>query len=169
MAAVGMLAPLTEAIFFRSFAGLRLRLHTEQTLVLRPHPRWEWSTEHQWDCHYFHAQNGRPKKELVKGILELADAIGLSPYLPTTLQLTLQALFEYRNKMFHHGFEWPTSVRKAFNNRRTIWPEDWFSVASSGHEPWIFYLTDTFITHCLTTIDDTVSGIGTFARIELSS
>jgi hypothetical protein len=167
MAAVGMLAPLTEAIFSRSFAGLR-RLLENDTHGLSLHPRWQWSTEQQWDCHYVYVKNGRREKRLVEGILQLSDAIGLSPYLPPTLQPTLQALFEYRNKMFHHGFEWPTSVRRDFNNRKTIWPKDWFSAASSDNEPWIFYLTAMFITHCLNTIDDIVSGIGAFARTKLS-
>jgi hypothetical protein len=166
MAAVGMLAPLIEAIFCRTFVGLRRILETK-TVPLGCHPRWTWSTEQQWDCHYVYNKNGRREKNLVEGILQLAEAVGLCTYLPTDLKPTLEALFEYRNKMFHLGFEWPASVRRSFHTRMQAWPPDWFSIATSGEKPWIFYLTDTYITHCLTTIDNVLTGVGTFARQQL--
>jgi hypothetical protein len=88
--------------------------------------------------------------------------------MPNDLEPMLEALFEYRNAMFHCGFEWPPIERQKFDIRRTKWPSDWFSVSSSGHQPWIFYLTDTFVDRCFTVIDAVLGGIGAFARAELS-
>ncbi len=67
------------------------------------HVRWTMPKDKQWDCR--RASPDRP--HLVDGILELADATGLAADLPTDLRKTLAALFGYRNKMFHLGFEWP--------------------------------------------------------------
>jgi hypothetical protein len=89
---------------------------------------------------------------------------GLTAHLPADLKPTLQALFEYRNNMFHFGFEWPTNERERFQKRTADWPSDWFSMAAIDHKPWIFYLTDAFIDHCLTIIDSVLGGIGVFAR-----
>lgn len=163
MAAVGMLAPLLESILCRSFLGLGHVLETG-TAPLNSHRRWQCSTKKRWDCHFVVTNNGCTKKNFVEGVLQLADAIGLSSHLPEDLRPTLQALFEYRNKMFHFGFEWPTVERKRFQERTTAWRSDWFATATSEHEPWIFYLTDTFIDHCLATIDSVLGSVGAFTR-----
>jgi hypothetical protein len=90
--------------------------------------------------------------------------------MPNDPEPVLQALFEYRNKMFHCGFEWPPVERKRFAEKRDRdkWPSDWFSMATSGEEPWIFYLTEAFSEHCLDIIYSVLSGIGAFARIRSS-
>lgn len=90
-------------------------------------------------------------------------------HLPGDPRPTLQALFEYRNKMFHCGFEWPVDEREQFDNRikEAKWPFDWFDKATSGGKPWVFYLTDTFINHCLTMVERVIEGIGAFCRKEL--
>jgi hypothetical protein len=170
MAAVGMLAPLIESLLCQCFNGIRHRILETNIVPLSSHPRWQQSTEDQWDCHFFWEKNGRRNRNFVKGVWQLAEAVGLSPHLPDNFRLTLRALFEYRNKMFHCGFEWPTVERKKFQGIITNehWPSDWFTVATDDHEPWIFYMTDTFIRHCLITIDNVLVGVGAFARDRLS-
>lgn len=168
MAAVGMLAPLMESIFYQSFHATRHHLST----LVNPgdnHQRWQQSVEDQWDCHFVW-NNGRRSKNLVEGILQLAEAIKLSPYLPSDLKFVLQALFEYRNKMFHCGFEWPIEERQRFAMRidGSRWPADWFTKATKGGEPWIFYFTDTFTMHCIDVIDNILEGLGAFVREKLS-
>jgi hypothetical protein len=163
MAAVGMLAPLIESIFHQSFDGLRHNFLEHSKVPLNPHPRWEWSGAAQWDCHFVWSAKGS-RRDLVAGIVQLAQAIGLFPHLPPDLTQTLQALFAYRNRMFHNGFEWPFVERERFQQRIRDWPANWFAVATSDNRPWIFYLTDTFIQHCLTTIDSVLSSVGGFAR-----
>jgi hypothetical protein len=165
MAAVGMLAPLIESMFDRIFCGIR----REGYPVIAAHPRWQWSTSrpkwarHEWNAQYiFNGQ--QPSKNIVRGVIELAEATGLLPHLPGDLEITLRALFAYRNKMLHCGFEWPADERTKFEVNRNDWPNNWFSSATSGNQPWIFYLTDDFINHLLRTIDAVLDGVGTFTR-----
>jgi hypothetical protein len=163
MAAVGMLAPLIESIFCQSFDGLRRKFFEPYRVSFSPDPRWQLSPRRQWDCHVVWRKD-RQKPDLAAGIIQLAGAIGLSDHLPRELDATLQALFAYRNMMFHNGFEWPLVERERFQQRIAGWPSDWFSMATSGHKPWTFYMTNTFIDHCLLTIDSVLSGVGAFAR-----
>lgn len=165
MAAVGMLAPMVETIFYQAFQNMRQRFVGEHR-SLGIHTRWQVPAEDQWDCRFVW-KNGKRGGNLVEGIIQLADAIGLTPYLPAELKQTLSALFEYRNKMFHCGFEWPRNERDRFEQRmaEAKWPSGWFSKATKGHHAWIFYLTDDFTKHCLETITQILDGIGGFARV----
>jgi len=167
MAAVGMLAPLIESIFYQAFQGIR-RHYREAGFPSPSHSRWQQPAEDQWDCHFVW-NKGRRSKKLVEGIMQLAEATTLSTYLPTGLLAILDALFEYRNKMFHCGFEWPVEERVRFQARiiDAKWPADWFAKATIGEKPWIFYLTDTFINLCLATVDEIIAGIGAFCNKEL--
>jgi hypothetical protein len=44
------------------------------------------------------------------------------------------------------------------------WPSDWFEKSESGHEPWIFYMSQSFVSHCLAMIEDVLKGLGAFVR-----
>ena len=164
MAAVGMLAPLMETVFYQTFQAAR-RYLSDTADSRHIHERWQRSSEERWDCHFVW-KGGRRKRDVTEGILELAEAIDLRPYLPDDLESTLTALFGYRNKMFHFGFEWPTEERERFSRRidSAEWPADWFSKSTRGEELWIFYLTESFSAHCLKTIEDVIEGIGAFVR-----
>lgn len=167
MSAVGMLAPLVETVFHQCFRSIGKRFYPP-TQTLKTHDRWNAAHEIQWDCHFFVA-NGRAQKDIVNGIFQLSDAVGLTPRLPADLRAVLSALFAYRNSMFHHGFEWPVEARERFAGRIQTqgWPTDWFSVATSDGRPWIFSLSDKFIRHCNRTIEDVLQAIGGFVRDEL--
>lgn len=173
MAAVGMLAPLVESMFYGAFYKVREHFFPADRLY-SSHPRWKFSAKHQWDCRFFYNRKGGREKNLVEGITQLAEAVGLSSHLPNDLKPTLQALFEYRNKMFHCGFEWPVDERNSFAERisRGIrdegWSSDWFEKATTGGVPWIFYLTNTFMDHCLKSIDHVIDGMGTFVEEQLA-
>ena len=41
---------------------------------------------------------------------------------------------------------------------------DWFGRATTGGEPWVFYLSPAFVDHCLGTIDAVIVGLGAFVR-----
>lgn len=165
MAAIGMLAPMMESVFYQAFQGIRRETHERLGLAPGAHARWRQPAEDQWDCH-FAWSNGRRSTNLVAGIMQLADATGLIAHLPQGLEHTLQALFEYRNKMFHHGFEWPVEERKRFAKRisETEWPSDWFEKASSGSTPWVFYMSEVFIEHTVQMIDAIIEGIGEYCK-----
>lgn len=167
MSAVGMLAPLVETVFHQCFRSIGKRFYPP-THPQKTHDRWSAAHDIQWDCHFVVA-NGRTHKDIVKGIFQLSDAVGLTPRLPADLKAVLSALFAYRNSMFHHGFEWPVEERERFAKRIESegWPTDWFSIASTDGKPWIFSLSDKFIRHCNKTIEEVLQAIGGFIRDEL--
>jgi hypothetical protein len=103
---------------------------------------------------------------LVQGIFELAVATGLDKHLPGNTRMTLEALYGYRNKNFHLGFEWPAEERGKFEKRISSdsWPKEWFEYSSSDHKPWIFYMSDLFIRHCLEMVEAIMAALGRFYR-----
>ncbi len=161
MAAVGMLAPFLESLFHHAFIGARDLLERHGWKA-PDHARWQLPRDRQWDCRYL-STGGR---HFVSGVMELANLTDLAADLPDNIKATLDALFVYRNKMLHLGFEWPHEERLEF--AKTIesrtWDPSWFSRATSGGEPWIFYLSDTFVDHCLAMIDHILEGFGAFVR-----
>ncbi len=165
MAAVGMLAPFIESLFYQGFQGIRQHFIQMKGVPPIDHERWRQATDDAWDCRYVW-KKGKGREGITEGIMQLTTAIGLSTFLPDELHRTLQALFEYRNKMFHCGFEWPVMERSKFDRRITDarWPNNWFSKATSNKETWVFYITDTFICHCLDTVDKVIDAFGLFGR-----
>lgn len=161
MAAVGMFAPFLESLFQHAFVNARDFLERHGWSA-PDHARWKIPSDQHWDCQYVYP--GR--RHFVAGVMELAAITGLSDFLPAGLKKTLDALFGYRNKMLHLGFEWPQPERLAFAKAIAAndWEPSWFSKATSGGEPWIFYLSQSFIDHCLATIDDILNGLGAFVR-----
>jgi hypothetical protein len=161
MAAAGMLAPFVESLFVHAYRGIHDQQHLRGALV-GSHPRWAMADHRCWDPHFASPDRGH----LVDGIFELAEATGLAPHMPRNLRPTLNALFAYRNKMFHCGFEWPSEQRTRFAARINTerWPESWFGKAMTGGEPWVFYLSDEFVTHGLATIEAVLKGFGAFVR-----
>ena len=105
-----------------------------------------------------------PRRNLVKKIVKRVEEVGMKDYLPQDLEPTMSALFEYRNKMFHGGFEWSTEELKRFERilDENRWPPDWFSRATSDDEPWMFYMTSAFVDHCLEVAEGVVRGIEQF-------
>ena len=103
------------------------------------------------------------RKDTVDSILILVKEEEVTS-MPDDLESTLRALFEYRNKMFHHGLEWPPCERQKFERRISDaeWPASWFHQARDANGPWIFYLSPEFISHCLDTIETVMDGVGTF-------
>lgn len=169
MAAVGMIAPFIESLFYHAFRGIEHAMTKTHQLPFQ-HERWQRPAEDQWDCRYVW-KNGRRNRDLVRGVMQLADAIGLSPHLPTQIEHTMSALFEYRNKMFHFGFEWPMEERRRFDRRlrESQWPADWFSKSTAAGDPWVFYMSSQFIDHCLTTAGGIITAIGRFCAPRLYS
>ena len=166
MAAVGMTAPLIESVFDHTFQEIG-RL-TIELPPLTKHYRLQEVTKKTWDCRWVLNKDGKWSKNLAKGMVQLVDTIGLKAHLSEALagalEPTLSALFAYRNRMFHCGFEWPVKEREKFQAELSTsgWPAEWFSKAMTGNRPWIFYMSQTFIDHCLTMSGEIVSAIGGF-------
>ena len=165
MAAVGLIAPFVESIFYQSFRSIEREM-TKISSLPNDHERWHRPAEDQWDCHYVW-KNGRRSANLAEGIVQLVHAVGMSSHMPDDLRPTLAALFEYRNKMFHCGFEWPLEERKRFDQRLSGWPADWFTKATSDGAPWVFYMSPTFVAHCLDRAERIIAGIERFCKERL--
>ena len=164
MSAVAMLAPFIESLFSAVFREIRRREEKERPPAAMD-KRTRLSRDLLWNPHL--VLNAREvNDDLVKGIEELAEATDLATHLPKDYLKTLKALFTYRNKMVHLGFEWPVEERAKFANAvvQQKWPTAWFSQATSGGEPWIYYMSSVFIEHCLKTIDGILIGIGAYLR-----
>lgn len=167
MAAVGMLAPFLETVFHQCFLGVGARWpgRAAPNLVFA---RWGMSPADRWNCHLIPA-GAKARPDLVRGVVQLAEATGLARRLPPDYQTTLAALFGYRNKMFHCGLEWPTAERAAFKERieKEGWPAAWFPAATIDGVPWVFYMSDGFIDHCLELAETTLRAFGELVRDDM--
>ena len=165
MAAVGMLAPFIESLFVSIFSGLRKYVQSQEQWLKVTTPGSLPSQDEFWDPRFVFDPGGR-RIAIVDGIKQLARTIGLSKYLPSGYDKVLKALFEYRNKIFHLGFEWPKEERMKFDKRVKSGelPAEWFRTATRDDKPWIFYMSDEFITHCLKTIDEVIEAVGAYFR-----
>lgn len=118
-----------------------------------------------WDPHFLYSASGG-SKDFARGAVQLAESAGLLPLLPADFAVVADALFTYRNRIFHHGFEWPKGERLKFEKLIVDkgWPADWFGRSTSAGEPWIFYMSNALIRHSLDWLDAILEGIGIFIQ-----
>lgn len=164
MAAVGMLAPFMEALFVRIFQYIRDQDKQSGQATFGNQRKQASETDY---CNpYFVFESRGRRKDISKGITQLADSVGLADLFPDNYQKTLDALFSYRNKMFHNGFLWPEDEREKFQKmiQERHWPSDWFYTTNQNEKPYIFYMSNEFIEHCLKTIDGILDGISAFEK-----
>ena len=79
MASVGMLAPLFEAFFHGSFMCIDAQFF-KTSLPATDHLRWAASGKELWDCHFFYKGKKKWDKDLVRGIIQLAEATSTSSH-----------------------------------------------------------------------------------------
>ncbi|WP_424973461.1 hypothetical protein [Dinoroseobacter sp. S124A] len=159
MSAVGMLAPFIESLFVAIFEAIRkVEKPTDEV-----DPRQNAFRDLYWNPQLV-IKKGEFGNDLIRGIQELARFSGLELFLPDGYEKTLTALFAYRNNMFHNGFEWPANKVEKFQNRvkNKHWPENWFHHSSKNDVPWIYYMSEDFIQHCLKLIDEVLDGVGEY-------
>lgn len=168
MSALGMLAPFIEGLFAQCFAGIGQKFFATGSPP-NTHERWKAASPQIWDCHYRYTQGRLQKASIVESTEQLATATGLHKYIPADIWRGLTALFAYRNKMFHHGMEWPENERTNFQNRIATekWPTTWFSQATSGGDPWVFYMTQEFIDHCHESANKLIDAFGCLIKNDL--
>ncbi|MFC5343575.1 hypothetical protein ACETK8_10085 [Brevundimonas staleyi] len=168
MSAVGMLAPMIESVFvglFRSIGrqGWPLNSHKRSKRAGEGHEAF-WNPQI-----YFPKPPETHRTDLTLGIPQLVEATGMEAAMAPDYKAVLKALFVYRNRMFHNGFEWPKATRAEFASliETEGWPDDWFSRATSGGEPWVFYMSELLIERCFEVLDKALDGAGRHIR-ELS-
>ncbi len=175
MAAVSMLAPFIEMLFTRLFSD-NDRQNRYWVVADQSHIRWGLQ-KHRWSCEFWAKEVQKsgdqeveitvsPQRGIIKAIPQLCEAARLQPYLPSDYSLVIYALFEYRHKMFHNGFEWPIEKRVKFHGKmnNSGCPSAWFNNSTWGNTPWVCYITREFIRHCLDTIEKVLEGIGAYDR-----
>ena len=109
-------------------------------------------------------ESNLPQWGLAENIVKRVAETGMKEYMPADLDQMLSALFAYRNKMFHGGFEWSSEELRKFERDLdgNGWPSDWFSTATSNGKPWMFYMTSAFVDHCLDMAERIIGGIQQF-------
>jgi hypothetical protein len=165
LAAVGMLAPLLETVFVRIFTAIGARADWPRASDGRLN-RAGGDVPSLWDPQVYFAEDGTRKGDLIRGIRQLARETGLAAELPADYEAIVQALFTYRNRMFHSGFEWPVADREHFDRliEMQCWPAEWFTRSTSGGATWIVYMGEDFIRRCLDFIGELLEAAGAFAR-----
>jgi hypothetical protein len=169
MAAIGMIAPLIESLFYQAFQGIRAVYYQVDVIP----PGWPRSAmddaDKFWDCHLIYdPKQERYKKELVLGIIDLAEVVGLKSHIPKELLSMLPALYRYRNKMFHFGFEWPARECNSFGKEiaKKSW-QHWFSSATRDDVPFIFYMTEQFVRESLEAVHELLGGFGAYCASKM--
>lgn len=168
MAAVGMLAPMFEALFTNLFAALGRAAAPKSLFPVASEgftDRRRRADVDYWDPHIVFDSKGR-RADLTAGIRQLAVDTGLHPLLPKDYGKVITGLFLYRNMMFHNGFEWPIERRGEFaaQIKSQGLPPDWFTHSSRGGAPWIYYMTQTYVDRCLTLVDEVLTAVGKLTK-----
>lgn len=165
-AAIGMLAPLLESLFVGVFGGIRDIAPPVRPVSLAGVRAAHAADPGFWDPHLVFSARGTKRKDALRGIVQLVETTGLAPQMPAHYTRMLGAIFGYRNKMLHHGFEWPPGERAKFETTivREGWPANWFERSLTNGETWIIYMSDMLIRDTLTNIDEMLDGIGAFIQ-----
>lgn len=164
MAAVGMLAPFTESLFCTFFKNVG-EYYNNYNLCLPVGDRSKLKNN-IWNCKYFLNQGGEQKAGIAKGISQLADYLEMTSSWPDpdSLKIRLEALFSFRNSMFHNGIEWPDNELKEFKQKIDNWPPYLFEKATKEEEPYFYFMSERFISECLLDIDPILESIGKVSR-----
>lgn len=173
IATAAMLVPFLESLFKKAFHGIR-KLDSEHSSKLCPtQNRFLGKSKKFWDCClYDDKEKKKPQKNITEGIRQLATEIGLAHYLPNDLYLCMQALYKYRNAVFHNGYEWPNEEKLRFAKQIRSLPaekHDWFTCSTIDGDPWIYYINDTLISTSLEITEDSISGIGKYIKEKILS
>jgi hypothetical protein len=147
-AAVGALAPFVEGLLVHVFRYLGECI--EKSIPRNVHHRWKLDSKEFWDPHVV-SENGAKREEpdLVRGTCQIFKALQLQ-FGTDPVESLLKALFTYRNRVLHHGYEWPLEECEKFivKMRNENW-DKWFGVARADGKPWIVYANDTFVSMCV--------------------
>lgn len=162
MAILGMIAPTVESLFYEIFLNIgklgsdrfpkrqNCRInHIEQELI--------------WDCHYY-INKGNKTDNIIAGIQQLAKITGFREYLPNDYYNVIDALFLYRNMMFHNGLEWNEEYLDKFMNKinSNNVMKNWFTCSTRDSKPWIYYMTNEYMERCFRFINEIEIASGAF-------
>ncbi|RWO22122.1 hypothetical protein [Mesorhizobium sp.] len=165
LSAVGMIVPMLETIFAQAFHSLGAK-YAAKGIAPPDHKRWRRAKDHpeRWNVQWYFGKNDG-RVDIVSGLPQLCDAIELSAHLRPDDIDWIVALFSYRNRMFHGGFEWSIPQRQMFV--ALIAERGWdryFFWSTSNDEPWICYLRDEVIDVLPDRVFAILGGLGRFTK-----
>lgn len=170
MSAIGMIAPMVESTLCQALAALG-KMYQEKKMNPPTHYRWtradkaDCPWELRWNCQFYFNDQNEAKNNIPLGFPQLAEACGLARHLTSDFLTWSKAMFNYRNFMFHGGFEWSVGNRQKFTE--LIEKEGWhqfFTCSTSRGEPWIYYLTNETIDAMPDRVEKMLDGLGQFAK-----
>ncbi len=161
---VGAICPLFEFLFIRAFG--RFQNMFQQTELTKSHIRWtaDMDEDKRWNPKFYYDKKDKKTKEnLPDGYWQLLEAIGHADSISDLDAEIIYALFLYRNRVLHSGYEWPKNVRKKFcdvlkdrSKNYSRWM-DWFEVGRDDNEPWIIASTKLLADDAMTSIKTVAS------------
>lgn len=147
MAAIGMIAPLVESTIGQALAALG-DMYDRHGIRLVEHDRWKRAGSHnlRWNCQYYFNKDNKPQNNIILGLPQLVGACDLKKFLPPEFTTWFEAMFTYRNFMFHGGFEWTIERRDLFEKEieENGW-DPYFTWSKTNGRPWVFYIKDDVI------------------------
>ncbi len=166
MAAIGMIAPLVESTLGQSLAALG-DMYDRKIINPGSHKRWKRAGDHpaRWNCQFYFNGKGEASNNIILGLPQLAAACGLDKYLSEDFLTWFEAMFTYRNFMFHGGFEWAIERRQLFEME--VENKGWtsfFNCSTTNERPWIYYIENKAIDALPSMVEDMLDSLGRFAR-----
>ncbi|UFW64428.1 hypothetical protein RlegWSM1455_23560 [Rhizobium laguerreae] len=166
MAAIGMIAPLVESTLGQSLAALG-DMYDRKSIHPGNHKRWKRAENHEdrWNCQFYFNGKKEAKNNIILGLPQLAGACGLDKFLSQDFMVWFEAMFTYRNFMFHGGFEWTIERRDFFEKEieKKGW-DQFFTCSTTDRRPWIYYIKDEAIVALPTMVESMLDGLGRFAK-----
>lgn len=146
LSAIGMIVPTIETIFAQTFRALGEK-YDAKGIAPSEHKRWRRAKDHpeRWNVQGYFGKDGY-RVNIVAGLPQLCEATGITAYLRTDDLDWIDALLNYRNRMFHGGLEWSVPHRQAFGAliEERSW-DRYFVWSKTNDEPWICYLRNEII------------------------
>lgn len=166
MAAIGMIAPLVESMLSQSLATLG-GMYDRKNINPGNHKRWERAGGHaaRWNCQFYFDSSKEAKNNVILGLPQLAAACGLDKFLSPDFMTWFEAMFTYRNFMFHGGFEWTIDRREFFE--KEVEKKRWvrfFICSTTNGRPWIYYIKNEAIDALPAMVENMLDSLGRFAK-----
>ncbi|MGO7821237.1 hypothetical protein ACC684_28715 [Rhizobium ruizarguesonis] len=166
MAAIGMIAPLIESTLGQSLAALG-DMYDRKNISPGKHERWTRAEKHKarWNCQFYYNGKKEAKNNIILGMPQLAGACGLHKFLSQDFMTWFEAMFTYRNFMFHGGFEWTIERRDFFEkeSQKKGW-DRFFTCSTTNDRPWIYYINDEAIVAFPTMVESMLDSLGRFTK-----
>ncbi|MBY3342871.1 hypothetical protein [Rhizobium laguerreae] len=166
MAAIGMIAPLVESTLGQSLAALG-DMYDRKNIHPGNHKRWKRAESHaeRWNCQFYFDDKNLAKNNIILGLPQLAAGCGLDKFLSQDFMTWFEAMFIYRNFMFHGGFEWTIERREIFEEKieENGW-ELFFTCSTLNGRPWVYYIKDEAIVALPTMVESMLDSLGLFAK-----